>query len=102
MRWSSLECSFVGIAYGTSQLSDAQHVLATQRFLFVGLPKMLHGEGGAHDRSDNAGIDQTRDLDQLNPVWFNDEEGVSHSRLGQPFGIGRNGHQLTTLSKNPP
>ena len=88
--------------YGTSQLSDAQYVLATHRFLVVGLPKIFHREDRTDDRSDEAGIDQTRDLDQLNPVWFDDEEGVSHSRLGQPFGISRNGHQLTARSENPP
>jgi hypothetical protein len=29
-----------------------------------------------------AGIDQTRDFDQLNPVWFDDQEGVAHALLG--------------------
>jgi len=29
-----------------------------------------------------AGIDQTRDFDQLNPVWFHDQEGVAHALLG--------------------
>src|SRR4051812_29652111 len=93
---------FGGIAYCTSQLSDAQHMLATQRFLFVGLPKIIHGEGGAYDRSDDASINQTRDLDQLIPVWFDDEEGVSHAWLAHPFGISRNGYQLTALAKDSP
>ena len=81
-----------GDAAALERLSDAQHMLATQRFFIVGLPKIIHGEGGAHDRSDDTGIDQTRDFDQLNLVWFDDEEGVTHSRLAEPFGISCNGH----------
>ena len=67
-------------------------MLAAHRFLVVSLPKVLHREDSTDDRSDDAGIDQTRDLDQLNPVWFDDKESLAHSRLGQPFGFSRNGH----------
>lgn len=85
-----------------SRLSDAQHMLTANRFLVVGLPKVLHGEDGSHNRSNDTGIDQTRDFDQLSPVWFDDEEGVAHSLLGQPFGIRRYGHQPTTLAEDLP
>src|SRR5580765_1909365 len=93
---------FPCIVLCTSQLSDAQHMLAANRFLVVGLPKVLHREDRADDWLDNAGVDQTRDLDQLNPVWFDDEESIAHSWLGQPFSISRNGYQSTAFAQDPP
>src|SRR5215831_1529288 len=103
MRSSSLEPSFLGsIVARYSRVGYLQHVLAARRFLVVGLPKLFHAKDDAHDRFHDTGIDKTGNFNQLLPVWFDDEERVAHSRLAQPFGISRDGHQLTALSKDTP
>src|SRR5262245_38825975 len=42
MRSSSLACSFLVYLRRLALLSDAEYILAAHRFLFVGLPKVLH------------------------------------------------------------